>query len=366
MTEKLPGRGVGDGPLGDGPIDSGPLGSGPPVGDGPLGSGSPIGRGAEFLGEPGQQSGFTTGAVTPGGDGGPPEPVPTGEFAVAARSQWQLVARRFRQHKLAVVSLVVLVLVVLFAFVGPLVWRYGPNDFTEDFSVPPSLKHPFGTDSNGADHMAQVMAGTQLSLKIAFTVSVTATAFGAVYGAVSGFYRGITDTLMMRLVDLILTIPALAIGALLGKRFGNNWVLLAAVLAALLWTGAARVVRGQVLSVREKEFVEAARALGATDRRIIFRHIIPNVAGPIIVLFTLMVAGAVLIETALSYLGFGVQFPDISLGSLITSGETAASGGRDWLFYFPGLFIILIALTVNFIGDGLRDALDPTQTKVRA
>jgi peptide/nickel transport system permease protein len=118
--------------------------------------------------------------------------------------------------------------------------------------------------------------------------------------------------------------------------------------------------------LREKEFVEAARALGASDRRIIFRHILPNVAGPIIVLFTLLVATAVLTETALSYLGFGVQFPDISLGSLITAGETAATGGRGWLFYFPGLFIILIALTVNFIGDGLRDALDPTQTKARA
>jgi ABC-type dipeptide/oligopeptide/nickel transport system permease subunit len=330
--------------------------------------GTPGGRGAEFLGEQGQQPGLAIDAVTPGGEDilqGGQEPTDH-EFTVAARNQWQLVLRRFRQHKLAVASLVVLVLVVLFATLGAAIWHYGPNDFSDDFSVAPSLKHPFGTDSNGADHMAQVMAGTQLSLKIAFTVAITGTVFGAIYGAVSGFYRGLTDTLMMRLVDLVLTIPALAVGALLGKKFGNNWVLLACVLAGLLWTGSARVVRGQVLSVREKEYIEAARALGATDRRIIFRHILPNVAGPIIVLFTLLVAAAVLTETALSYLGFGVQFPDVSLGSLITSGETAATGGRGWLFYFPGLFIILIALTVNFIGDGLRDALDPTQTKARA
>ncbi|WP_370363805.1 ABC transporter permease [Catenulispora sp. GP43] len=306
-------------------------------------------------------------AVTTGGEDivASRDPVDS-EFGVQARSQWQLVLRRFRQHKLAMASLVVLFLVFLFAFLGPVIWHYGPNDFTNDFSVAPSLKHPFGTDSNGADHMAQVMAGTQLSMKIAFVVAVGASVVGSIYGAVSGYYRGVTDSLMMRLVDLFLTIPALAVGALLGKKFGNNWVLLALVLAGLLWTGSARVVRGQVLSIREKEFVEAARALGATDKRIIFRHIIPNVAGPIIVLFTLLVATAVLTETALSYLGFGVQFPDISLGSLITAGETAATGGRGWLFYFPGLFIILIALTVNFIGDGLRDALDPTQTKVRA
>ena len=328
---------------------------------------TPGGRGAEFLGEQGQQPGLMIDAVTTGGEDVVQSREPAdGEFGVAPRSQWQLVLRRFRQHKLAVASLVVLFLVFLFAFLGPVIWHYGPNDFTDDFSVPPSLKHPFGTDSNGADHMAQVMAGTQLSMKIAFVVAVGASVFGSIYGAVSGYYRGVTDSLMMRLVDLFLTIPALAVGALLGKKFGNNWELLALVLAGLLWTGSARVVRGQVLSVREKEFVEAARALGATDKRIIFRHIIPNVAGPIIVLFTLLVATAVLTETALSYLGFGVQFPDISLGSLITAGETAATGGRGWLFYFPGLFIILIALTVNFIGDGLRDALDPTQTKVRA
>ncbi|GAA2003968.1 ABC transporter permease [Catenulispora subtropica] len=328
---------------------------------------TPGGRNAEFLGEQGQQPGLMIDAVTPGGEDILESREPTDrEFGVKARSQWQLVLRRFLQHKLAVASVIVLLLVVLFAFVGAAVWHYSPTQFTDDFSVAPSAKHPFGTDSNGADHMAQVMAGTQLSLKIAFTVAILASVFGSIYGAVSGYYRGITDTLMMRLVDLFLTIPALAVGALLGKKFGSNWALLALVLAALLWTGSARVVRGQVLSVREKEFVEAARALGATDRRIIFRHILPNVAGPIIVLFTLLVATAVLTETALSYLGFGVQFPDISLGSLITAGETAATGGRGWLFYFPGLFIILIALTVNFIGDGLRDALDPTQTKVRA
>jgi ABC-type dipeptide/oligopeptide/nickel transport system permease subunit len=326
-----------------------------------------VDSGSEFLFRD-DQPGLLVDAVTPGGeDALPPGRTPDGEFTVKARSQFSQVIRRFRQHKLAMISLVVLLLVILAAFVfGPL-WKYGPTEAGNDFSQPPSGNHPFGTDNQGYDTLAQVLAATRLSLKIAFSVAIAATVIGSIYGAVAGFYRGLSDTLMMRFVDLVLTIPALAIGALLGKKYGStSWVLLAAVLSALLWTGVSRVVRGQALSLREKEYIEAARALGASDTRIIFRHILPNVAGPIIVLFTLLVAGAILAESALSFLGFGVQFPDVSLGLLVSDGETAAVGGRGWLFYFPGLFIILIALTVNFIGDGLRDALDPTQTKVRA
>ena len=326
--------------------------------DHPSFEGPRIDSGSEFL-TSGNAPGLLADAVTPGGD--------DREFTVEARGQWSQVLRRFRQHRLAVVSIFVLLLVVLFAFVGSWVWHYRPTAVTNDLSVPPSWTHPFGTDANGYDTMAQVMAGTQTSLLIAFSVAIVATFIGTIFGAVAGYYRGTADTLMMRFVDLMLTIPALAVGALLGKKFGaTSWWLLAAVLAGLAWAAVSRVIRGQVLSIREKEYVEAARALGASDRRIILRHIIPNVAGSLIVLFTLAVASAILAETALSFLGFGVQFPNMSLGSLISDGETAAVGGRGWLFYFPGLFIILIALSVNFIGDGLRDALDPTQTKVRA
>jgi peptide/nickel transport system permease protein len=326
-----------------------------------------VDSGSEFLVRDDQQ-GLMVDATTPGGeDALPPGQTPDGEFTVKARSQWAQVLRRFRQHKMAMASVVVLLLVILAAFVfGPL-WKYSPTEPSNDFSVPPSSTHPFGTDNQGYDTLAQVLAATRLSLKIAFSVAITATAFGAVYGAVAGYYRGLSDTLMMRMVDLILTIPALAVGAMLGKKYGStSWWLLAMVLAGLAWGAISRVIRGQVLSLREKEYVEASRALGASDKRIIFRHIMPNVAGSLIVLFTLAVAGAILAESALSFLGFGVQFPNVSLGLLISDGETAAVGGRGWLFYFPGLFIILIVLTVNFIGDGLRDALDPTQTKVRA
>ena len=291
------------------------------------------------------------------------------EFSVKARSQRQIVFRRFRQHKAAVASLAVFVLVVLFAFAGPLVWSTNPTFMSNDIFTAPDPAHPFGTDSTGIDLLSAVMKGTQSSLIIALVVSIAATAVGAVYGAVSGFYGGWTDTIMMRIADLFLTFPIIAVAIMLDNRFqaeaGTLWLLIL-VLAALFWPGAARVIRAQVLSLKEKEFVEAARALGARDRRIIFRHLLPNTLGSIIVITTLTVAGTILTETALSFLGFGVQFPNTSLGLLVTSNQTAIEGGHPWLFYIPGVFIILIALTVNFIGDGLRDAFDPQQTRVRA
>jgi ABC-type dipeptide/oligopeptide/nickel transport system permease subunit len=291
------------------------------------------------------------------------------EFTVKARSQRQIVFRRFRQHKAAVASLAVFVLIVLFAFAGPLVWSTNPTFMSNDIFTAPDPAHPFGTDSTGVDLLSAVMKGTQSSLIIALVVSIAATAIGAIYGAVSGFYGGWTDTIMMRIADLFLTFPIIAVAIMLDNRFqaeaGTLWLLIA-VLAALFWPGAARVIRAQVLSLKEKEFVEAARALGARDRRIIFRHLLPNTLGSIIVIATLTVAGTILTETALSFLGFGVQFPNTSLGLLVTSNQTAIEGGHPWLFYIPGVFIILIALTVNFIGDGLRDAFDPQQTRVRA
>jgi ABC-type dipeptide/oligopeptide/nickel transport system permease subunit len=289
------------------------------------------------------------------------------EFTVKARTQSQLIVRRFFQHRLAVVSLVVLIVVVLLAFVGGALWKYSYSDITPDNSVPPSSDHPFGTDNLGYDEFARVLRGTQLSIEIAFSVALMATVVGTVWGAVAGYYRHLADSLMMRLVDLILTIPILAAGALLTKKVQHTgWWALALVIAALSWPAVSRIVRGQALSLREKEYVEAARALGARDGRIIFRHLLPNIAGQIIVVVTILVASAILIESSLSYLGFGVQNPDVSLGSLISGSDTALQGGRWWLFYFPGIFIILICLSVNFIGDGLRDAFDPTQQRVRA
>jgi peptide/nickel transport system permease protein len=286
------------------------------------------------------------------------------EFPVAQRSQAQLVLRRFRQHRLAVVSLVVLLVLVLLAFVGGWLWRYSVADLTSDESMPPSWAHPFGTDAAGHDTFAQVLRGTQISIAISVLVTVFATVVGTVWGATAGYYGGRLDTVMMRTADLVLTLPFLAVAAVLGHNVGGSWWLIAVVIAGLYWAYVARVARGVVLSLREKEFVEAARAIGAGDTRIIFRHLVPNAFGSIIVNATVLVSLAILLETALSYLGFGVRPPDTSLGLLVSQAQTAVAT-RPWLFFFPGLFIILIALTINFIGDGLRDALDPQQTRMR-
>lgn len=299
-----------------------------------------------------------------------PEPAPlpdTEALSTVERGQLQLVLIRFRRHRMAVVSLVVFVLIVLFAFLGPYLW---PWDHTVNRDIlpnqPPSLRHPFGTTNAGNDVMGQVMRGTQQTLKVALTVSVAATAVGAVWGAVAGYYRGWVDAVLMRIVDVMLVVPLLVAVAAIGGniRGGTTWYAVALIIAAFSWTIISRVVRGVVLSLREQEFVEAARAVGASDTRIVFRHLLPNAAGPIIVAATLLVATAILLEASLSFLKFGIQQPDISLGLMINNARTAAFT-RPWLFYPPGVFIILICLTVNFIGDGLRDALDPRQTMVR-
>jgi peptide/nickel transport system permease protein len=274
------------------------------------------------------------------------------------------VLRRFLQHRLAMVSLVVLVLVVLLAYVGGWLWKYEAGQITPDNSQPPSFDHPFGTDAVGKDQFAQVLRGTRISLQISVMVALLSTFVGTLWGAVAGYFGGVVDSAMMRFSDLVLTLPLIAVAAMLAHLFGGSWYLIAMVIAGLTWAYVSRVARSVVLSLREKEFVEAARALGATDTRIILRHLVPNSLGSIIVNATLLVATAILTETALSYLGFGVQNPDTSLGLLVSEAQTALTT-RPWLFYFPGLFIILIALTINFIGDGLRDALDPQQRKVR-
>lgn len=293
----------------------------------------------------------------------PPMDAPT----TRQRSQLQLALRRFLRHRLAVASLIVFLLVVGFAFVGPFLWPYDhliargvPP------SAPPSLDHPFGTTTAGQDVMGQVMRGTQQSLKVALTVALISTTIGTLWGAVAGLYGGWVDNLMMRIVDVILVVPLLVlVTAMAGNvRGGTTWWAVALVLAAFIWTSTSRVVRGVVLSLREQEFIEACRAMGASNPRVILRHLIPNAAGPIIVAGTLAVAFAILAEAALSFLGFGIQAPDTSLGLLVENARTAPFT-RPWLFYPPGIFIILIALTINFIGDGLRDALDPRQTMTR-
>ena len=195
-------------------------------------------------------------------------------------------------------------------------------------------------------------------------IGLVAGFMGIIMGSLSGYFRGRTDTVLMRFTDLVITVPIIVIGAVLGKLLGAaNPVPLAIALGLVSWTGLARLVRGDFLSLREREFVDAARVAGASHLRIIFKHMLPNAIGVIIVNTTLLMSAAILLETALAYLGFGITPPNISLGQMINEYQ-GAFNTRPWLFWFPGMFIILIALSVNFIGDGLRDAFDPRQRRI--
>ena len=302
---------------------------------------------------------------------------------IAGLSQGQIVRKRFFRHRGALVAMFVLAFIIVLAFtsVGPQFGSFKPGGWwpytwniaggienagrpTISFFPFTFGNHPFGQDQVGRDIFAIVMRGTQQSLMIMVIVGAIATTIGTVVGAVSGFYRGFTDAVLMRFTDIIITIPVIVIGAVLGRRFGISGApVLALILGLVLWTGLARLVRGEFLSLREREFVDAARVAGARDARIIFRHILPNAIGVIIVNSTLLMAAAILIETALSFLGYGVQAPDTSLGKIISENQAAFST-RPWLFWWPGLFIIAIALCINFIGDGLRDAFDPRQRRM--
>ncbi len=286
------------------------------------------------------------------------------EFTVRERTQTEQVVRRFIAHRAALISLFVFLIMILFAFVGPLFWHYNYSEITSEFNTSPDLKHPFGTNLAGNDGLAIAMRGMQHSLMISFMLTGIAMVAGVALGAIAGFYRGMTDAVIMRFCDLMLTIPTIAIAAALGAGTGGTWWMIGLILGVLAIWYVARLVRGVVLSLREKEFIEASRALGASDWRIMARHLIPNALGPVLVLATISIAAGVLAETALSSIGFGVHLPDTSLGLQIADGVTGYQS-RPWQFYIPGIFVILIALTINFIGDGLRDAFDPRQTRVR-
>jgi ABC-type dipeptide/oligopeptide/nickel transport system permease subunit len=288
---------------------------------------------------------------------------------VEARSQWQLSRRRFFRHKLAMGSLAVLLLIFAAGIFAPALTNYKPLELSlDDIGIGPTLhnRHFFGTDQLGRDYFTRVLYGIRTTARVAFLVAFLSTAIGTVIGALAGYYGGWIDSALMRFTDLILTLPALALlltaSALLGE--GSQYRV-AVILALLYWTYLARVVRGSFLSLKEKEFVEAARAVGASDARIIVRHLLPNSLGPIIVNGTLTLATAILVEAFLSFLGFGIRPPTPALGLLISEGQGAMLD-MWWLVTFPGLTIVLICLCVNFIGDGLRDALDPTQSRIRA
>ena len=295
-------------------------------------------------------------------------------------SQGQIIRRRFFQHKPAVAGLIFMSLFTVFVysasgihlgttdnpFTIPGWWPYTITTLPDSGvlgSGAPSAEHPFGQDSIGRDYFALVTRGAEISLMVMVVIGGLGGLIGTVVGAVSGFFGGIVDSVMMRITDFIITIPSILIGAVIGYRVGNLGVLpLAVFLGIFAWTGLTRLVRGEFLSLREREFVDAARVAGASNTRIIFKHILPNAVGVIIVSVTLLLSSSILTETGLSFIGFGVQDPDVSLGLLINKYQDSFNFA-PWLFWWPGVIIIAIALSINFIGDGLRDAFDPRQRR---
>jgi oligopeptide transport system permease protein len=277
------------------------------------------------------------------------------------RSLTQDAMRRLVRNKFAVASIVLVVLIVLVAFIGPyfLPWGYSQVDWS-NIRKPPNFEagHYLGTDQNGRDMAARVLQGTQMSLIVAFVATVVSVTIGVVYGAVAGYFGGRVDAVMMRIVDVMYALPYILFVIILMVMFGRNPVLLFVGIGAIEWLTMARIVRGQTLSIKEKEFVEAAKAGGAKPFTIIMRHIVPNLTGPVVIYATLTIPEIIIAESFLSYLGLGVQEPQTSLGTLISAGAPVAEV-LPWMLLAPAAVLITLLLSLTYIGDGLRDALDP-------
>jgi peptide/nickel transport system permease protein len=277
-----------------------------------------------------------------------------------ARPRRRLVLRRFVENRLAVAGLAVIVLFYAVALVAPAISRYDANvQSPGQRSKPPSAQHWLGTDRNLRDAYARLIIGARVSLSVGFTAVLIVMTIGTLLGALAGFFGGWVDTLIMRTTDLLLAIPQILLLISAAALFKAGIVTTVIVIGVTSWPGAARLVRGQFLALRNQEFVTAARASGATPGRLMRRHLLPNTLSVIIVEATLWLAYAILLEATLSYLGLGVPLPTPSWGNMLQQGQTELLNGAWWLTVFPGLAIFLVVLAFNLLGDGLRDALDP-------
>ena len=290
-------------------------------------------------------------------------------------SRGRLVLRRFLRRKMAVGGLVILVVMFVMAFTGPAIskWTFDQQDLPYGSLNPPFTRgHWFGTTQLGQDVFVRTMRGLQKSLAIGLLTAFFSTGIAAIVGASAGYFGGWVDRVLMWIVDLLLVLPSFLIIAILSPHFSRDgwfifegWMVFVALLAAFSWMITARIVRGLTLSLKEREFVQAARFMGVPSHKIIFRHLLPNMSSFLIIDATLNVGGAIIGEGALSYFGFGVQPPDVSLGTLIQEGTNFALT-YEWIFLFPALALVTAVLAVNVMGDGLRDALDPHSAAAKA
>lgn len=277
----------------------------------------------------------------------------------ARTPMWRLALRSFMENRLAVVGVGLIVAFVLFSFLGPVFYRTNQSntDIANTF-LPPGNGHPLGTDSYGFDVLGRMMKGGQASLEIALLSALIATVIGTLWGAMAGLVGGVVDALMMRVVDVLLAIPFLFIVLIIATRFDASVLSLSLLLGAFSWLVPARLVRGEVLTLRVRDFVSAARVMGGTQWRLVSRHLVPNALGVVIVNVTFQIADALLAVAALGFLGFGLNYPKVSWGDMLSDGINYLLSGYWWLIYPVGLCLVLVVMAFNFIGDALRDAVD--------
>jgi oligopeptide transport system permease protein len=289
-----------------------------------------------------------------------PETAQLMERAIKGRSLWEDARRRLLRNRAAVASMITLGLLVLLALVGPLLAPYAYDEINKnDVWLPPLTNgHLLGSDALGRDLLARLLTGLGVSLAIGAVATAVSLVIGVAWGAVAGYVGGVVDEVMMRIVDVLYSLPYIFFVIILMVTFGSNFILLFIAIGAVEWLTMARIVRGQTLSLKQKEFVEAARAIGLSRMAIITRHIVPNLLGPVVVYVTLTIPGVILAESFLSFLGLGVQPPMASLGTLISNGAQDMELA-PWLLIFPSITMVVTLMCFNFIGDGLRDAIDP-------
>ncbi|MGV8846583.1 ABC transporter permease [Tessaracoccus sp.] len=276
-------------------------------------------------------------------------------------SKWSLYSRRFMRNKPAVAGVIIFILLVLFAIIAPFIAAYDhiELDFL-NLGTPPTSEHWFGTTSAGNDTFAQVAVGLQRSLMIAVTVSVGTTAISAVIGTAAAYFGGWVERITLIIIHFMMVIPSFLILAMISNDSGGDWRIIAFIMIFVIgWYFPARVIWTMALSLREREYVHAARYMGVSGMKIVLRHLLPNIGSLLVINFTLGIVSAVMVETGLSFLGFGVKIPDVSLGSLIGSGANTITSA-PWLFYFPAAALTLLTISMALVADGLRDALDPT------
>jgi len=284
---------------------------------------------------------------------------PEGGAIGPVQSGWRLAVREFTHNRLAVIGLAILIFFVLLCFAGPLI--YHGNVLNSDLSasnLSPGAGHPLGTTDQGFDELGLLMSGGQAALEVGFFAAVIGIAIGSVYGAIAGLAGGLLDSAMMRVVDVFLSVPFLFVVLIIAVRYGSSVLGLSLIIGAYFWLVPARLVRSEVLTLRERDFVSAARIAGATRRRLIARHLIPNAFGVMIVNVTFNVADAILTVAALGFLGYGLHYPNQDWGDMLSNGLTYMQDGYWWLIFPVGACIVLVVMACNLIGDALRDSLD--------